>query len=494
MLQKDGSVLFSKFYEGQKKHPVYGYGRLKNVEVFENRGIAKLKNRLKLRSTPTATQLPIAEVYDIYGNTYTLTGETGSGVCYKNGTALQSSLSNAWDLKIYKDYLVVSYASVLSFYGPLSSASAQWFGNLGTGFETVYRGGLLVGQDGYLYRGNGNYVARIEVTAAAPTVAPTVSVNATALNLPDGQYVSCLEEYNTKIAIGTHGGASYYARGSSSNARLYFWNRQLGTLGNPGLADLPIIFSENGVNAIRQHANKLYLSAGTQGNIYVTDSTNYAKLPTIPYTRSGIDADSTVYPNALTISAQGRLLVGLSGENSSISSMGVYEFDISDPNNPVTYRTTSSVASQNIKIGFVNAPSYRVLNVGWADGSTYGVDESDYVMYESYGGVIETELVKVGSYDDKATYEHIEWCLAEPLVSGQNIRISYRLNSKQDYTLINTWGYSSGTGVKVVGGVISFSDIAAIADAEYVQLKIELDQDDATLYGSNINLLSVRLW
>lgn len=492
MLQKDGSVLFSDWNKGQVRHPLYGFGLLKNVEVFENQGIAKIKNRLKLRSSLSVTQLPLAEEYDIYGNTYTLTGETGSGVCYKyNGstvTTLQSGLPNAWDLKIYKGYLVVSHASVISMYGPLDSGSAQWFGNVATGFDTTYRGALLVGQDGYLYRGNGNYVARIEVTAAAPTVTPTVTSNNTALNLPDGMYVSCLEEYNTKIAIGVHGGSSYYSRGTLPVARLYFWNRQLGTLGNPGLADLPIIFSESGINAIKQHANKLYVSAGTQGNIYLTDSTNYIKLPTIPYARHVVNSEATVYANSLSISPQGNLLVGLSGENSTDSKMGIYEFNLSDTKYPVSYRTTTSTNSQNLKIGFINPVSYQTMNVGWADGSTYGVDYTDYVMYESYGGVIETDMIKVGDFYNKSTYEHIEFCLAEPFVSGQNIRISYRLNSKDNYAEIGTWGYST------IGGVISHADVAAIADAEYLQLKIELDQDDATLYGSNINLISVKVW
>ena len=97
-------------------------------------------------------------------------------------------------------------------------------------------------------------------------------------------------------------------------------------------------------------------------------------------------------------------------------------------------------------------------------------------------------MVKVGTFNNKKTFEHIEWCLAEPLVSGQNIRISYRLNNKDAYTPVGTWGYSTQ------GSVLSFEDIAHITDAEYVQLKIELDQALLTVYGSNINLISVRLW
>lgn len=488
-MDKNGVITISDWQKGQVKHPIYGFGLLKNVEIFENPGIAKLKNRAVLRSTITPDQLPIAEVTDIYGNIYTLTGETGAGKFYKNGTVIQSGLANAWDLVIYKDYVWVRHSTVMSCYGPISIVGADWFGNVATGFNGSYNGQLLVGQDDFLYSGNGNYVARIEVTASGVSgVAPTLSTNLTALDLPDGQYVSSLEEYGTKIVIGTHGGSSYSSRGNSNSARLYAWNRQLGTLGNPGLADLPIIFNENGVNAIKQHANKLYVSAGTQGNIYVTDSTNYIKIATLPYTKDGVIYTSSVYSNALEISPQGNLLVGLSGDFNESVKTGIYEINISDPSYPISYRTPTSTNTGTIKIGFINSVSYQTLNVGWSNGSSYGVDETDFRMYASYGGVIESQLIKVGSYNSKKTFQHIEWSLAEPLVSGQNIRISYRKNSREDWTVTSTWGFAT------TGAVMSFEDVAAIADCEYIQLKIELDQSLTTLYGYNLQLISVRIW
>lgn len=487
-MDKNGIVTISEWYKGQVKHPIFGFGLLQNVEVFENQGIAKIKNRTVLKSDISPTQLPIAEVYDIYGNTYTLTGNTGQGTVYKNGVSIQAGLPNTWDLCIYKNYLWVRHSTVMSCYGPLNNAP-QWFPNVDTGFTDLYNGKLLVGQDDYLYSGNGNYVAKIEVTASGtPAVAPTLSSNKTALDLPDGQYVSCLEEYGTKIAIGTHGGQTYYDRGNSTIARLYFWNRQLGTLGNPGLADLPIIFSENGINAIKQHANKLYVSAGVQGNIYITDNTNYIKIATLPYTESGINYNSTVMSNSMDISARGNLLIGLSGSYNSLSRPGIYEINVSDSNYPIQYLKNTSTNDGILNIGFVNTKNYRTINVGWSNISTYGIDTTDFGMYESYGGVIESPMIKVGSYNKKKTFGHIEWCLANPLVSGQNIRISYRKNNKESYTVINTWGFST------LGGVISFEDVSGIADCEYIQLKIELDQAISTVYGNNINLISVRLW
>lgn len=495
MLQEDGSILFAKFEDGQVKHPLYGYELLQNVEVLENRGIAKLQNRLVARSSISPTALPIAEVKDIYGNTYTLTGHSGQGTCYKNGVSIQSGLVNAWDLAIYEDYLWVRHANVMSAYGPLSNASAQWFANIETGFTNGYNGKLLMAQDGFLYSGNGNYVAKIEyVSGGVVAVAPSITVTLQALNLRDGEFCSTLVEYGKNIIVGVHGGQSYADRGNFQIAKIYPWNRQLGTLGNPGIADLPVDFLENGVNAIISHANKLYVQAGSNGNVYVTDSTNYELVKRLPYARTGILSNSTVFANAMSISAKGTLLVGLSGGNDEFSKMGIYEIDVSDPKYPVQFRTISTGnvgAGGAINIGFVSQTSYQVITVGWQDTSTFGVDDSDFRVYPSYGGKIKTPMVKCGTNDDKKAYEHLEWCLAEPLVDGQNIRISYRLDSKSDFTEIGTWGFDTNTDI---GAVLSFKDKATIVDAEYVQLLVELDQAVATLYGSNMNLISVRLF
>lgn len=487
-MYKDQILAISDWYKGQTKHPIMGFGTLRNVDVFENKGLVRVKNRIALDSI-TVTELPISEVYDEYGNTYTLTGFTGAGSVYKNGTSIASALANAWDMVIYKDYLWVRHSTVMSCYGPLSSGSAQWFANVATGFENYYRGALLVGQDDFMYSGNGNYVAKIEVTSSGTIgVVPTLSTNLTALDLPNGQYVVCLEEYGTKIVIGTQGGVNYTTRSTSPNARLYAWNRQLGTLGNPGLADLPVIFNENGINAIKQHANKLYVSAGTQGNIYVTDATNYVLIANLPYTSIGENHASSVFANAFEISAKGTLLVGLSGDLSSTIKTGIYEIDINTSGNPVAYFMPSSSTDGTIKIGFINNQTSSTLKVGWANNSSYGVDATDTRTYDSYGGVIESPLVKVGDYNSKKTFQFIQFDLADPFVSGQNIRVSYRRNANEAYTTIGTWGYST------LGAVISFQDNAPIADCEYLQVKIELDQALTTIYGNNINLIAVKLF
>src|ERR1035437_1534432 len=88
------TVVMNDFQAGQQKHPLYGLGLLQNVECFENPGIAKIKNRL-ISAGFTPSGLPIAEVCDNYGNTYTLAQGSGStGTIYINGTVLTNTLTN----------------------------------------------------------------------------------------------------------------------------------------------------------------------------------------------------------------------------------------------------------------------------------------------------------------------------------------------------------------------------------------------------------------
>lgn len=486
-MNKDGTLVIDNWYEGQKNHPIAGFGLLQNVEVFENRGLVKLKNALTLDGSITPNELPTAYAKDDYGNEYILTGGYGEGVSkiYKNGTEISgASLSPAHDMVIFKNYVFVRHGEFLSSYGPVDSGGAGWFpGN--NGFTTSYKGALLVGQDDFLYVADGNQVLKYEVTAQPAGTQPTLTLSAT-LNIKDGQYASCLEELGTDIAVGTHTGGSYVDRGNNNGARIYFWNRQAGTLGNPGLADLPIIIDENGINAIKQRGNRLYISAGTRGNIYVSDSTNYAFLTQLPYTKQGINAESKVLLNAMDFSQSGTLLVGLSCERSESTRPGVYEVDIKDSNNPVSLITPSSTSGVYGAIGLIENLTYNRIKVGWRDSSTVGLDVTDSTLVTGYGGVIQTRLFKVGKANNKKTFQHIEWTLAEPLSTGQAIRISYRSDVTSDWTTIGTWDFAT------LGAITDYEATAGISDVTYLQLQIELEDDDSA--STNLNLIALTLY
>lgn len=483
-MDKNGTVTFAEWEKGMAKHPIYGFELLQNIEAFDNPGIASL--------APLPTSLdefhrfPIACEKDIYGNFYYLEGITASGVLFKNSSSVQSSLGNTWDLKIWKDYLWIRHSTLLSAYGPLSQGSnAQFFSGIKTGLSNNYWGKMVVGQDDVLYICDGNNIASATgVSAGGIGVAPTISSwNASALDLPEGQYARTIIEYGKWLMIGTQGGQYYSDIGNFRVARVYPWDRVSSSV------QLPIIFNENGIQQMATHGSRLFVVAGTQGNVYEADSTNYRQIAQIPATKNNYLSFMEFTPNAIAVSPNGTLLIGNIATDIN-SKAGVWEVDINEKNSVILKHTisTGNVNSSNrLGVGFIYPNNYQNLRFGWRDDTTYGVDSTSSTLINNYGGKIKTSLVQVGTKASPKTFEHISFNLSDPLVSGQNIRISYRKNTTDDFTVIGTWGYST------IGSEISFEDKATISDAIYIQLLIELDQDVTAIYGSNINLINVIL-
>ena len=505
-MDKNGVLTILDWNKGMAQYPLAGFGNLKNVEVHDNPGLVKITSRQILDTTVTPTALPGAMEVDELGNTYIATGHTGNGNVYMNGTDISGALSNLWDMEIFRDYLWVRHGSQLSAYGPITNAP-QWFGSVLNGFDNNYFGKLIKGQDSFLYSGNGNYVAKLDpLTLGTPAVAPTFdtspsgNTNLQALNILDGEYCTTLECLGKNIMVGVSGGVDYSSRTGSKIAKIYPWNRQLGTLGDPGLADLPVVFNENGLHAMIQYANELYIVAGITGNVYRSNGTSYQRIARIPYFNRDPSISMSVYVNAIAISSEGRLLIGTTGGgNSADFKHGVWEININDSKYPIVFKKTISTGGQGktlpLAIGFLYQKGIQDLHIGWSENSaTFGVDEGDSACYDNFGGSIESPMYAVGTFQEKKSFQHIEWTLAEPLVSGQNLRISWRPNARAAYTLIGAWGFVAATGIKGVAGSLSTVDKGLVVDAQFAQFLIELDQAVGTTAGYNVNLATVRLW
>ena len=135
----------------------------------------------------------------------------------------------------------------------------------------------------------------------------------------------------------------------------------------------------------------------------------------------------------------------------------------------------------NVEVGAIYPiDDYQYL-ITWKDtssGTSYGIDKVVVSeRYTDYAASIETDLRPVGLPTGKRTFREVEFELGKPLTTGQGIKIWFRTNLNDNYTLLNNKAYDYAT----IQGKQFYNDAAGqIKDATFVQLKIELTTDSAT--------------
>jgi hypothetical protein len=273
-------------------------------------------------------------------------------------------------------------------------------------------------------------------------------------------------------------------------ANIYPWNRQAGTLGNPGLADLPVRLNENSVQAMISNNNQVYVIAGSRGNIYKTDGTNYTKIKRLPFAQNRPYAvDVRVFPNAVFINNENNLLVGVSEGRglAGQTDLGVYE--VAEKEGYPTVKKYSSPTTP-VNIGVVYGDSSDNVYVSWANTSLSGVDYTIGNANASQLASFESPIHLVGDVLRKKTYEHISFQLARPFEDQQAINLYYRIVPTDSYTLIGTFDSDS------IGTALSHEVTSGIPEAELLQIKCELVQNDfaLTVPRPNLGLLNLHIW
>lgn len=504
-MYKDGVLTISDFGKGAANSPIEGFGHMEGVEIFDTPGVVKIANAVgTVSGTTTYTGLCVAQIKDNYGNTYQLTSD---GKLYRNyDTIIASSLGACYDLAILKDHLFIRHSTFIDCYGPLAGP-ATYNSNWKSGYTNTYYGKMLVAENPNASIGNDAiYIAdgnTIKMLTAFTAGSPPTATQGTGLTLPDGEYAVTMTNLGGNLMIGTQGGGSWTTRSSYKVANIYSWDKV-----TTDSYSIPVKLNESGVQAMITDNNKLYVVAGTNGNIYVTDTTNYLKIRRLPWVQSkGFNQSMQLYPNAIAFNNAGNLLIGTSTLQDSFSTdpshqsfHGVYEVGVNTPGYPSVLKYTAGAnggttgATSSITIGSIYSGSDDAIVYGWLAGTTYGINISKYY---SDTGYIESPLIIVGSRIAQKTFQQIEFNLLHPLkpdpsfpttADGQTISIYYRETLDASYSLIGTYTY------KNLGSVIGFNDKAKMADLQQVQIKIVLTQPISSLATDNINLLNVRIW
>lgn len=328
---------------------------------------------------------------------------------------------------------------------------------------------MIVGQDDIVYGGAGRYVFSIREKSGS-TFSPLSNTSYTytqqALDLPAEYRIKCLAELGTSLVIGTWIGTNIY---DFRIADIFFWNRSGDTFQSQ------IRMNEFGVNGMINVGNWLYILAGVEGKMYVTNGTQaqlYARVPRGIFT-ANMDAGTGLYPYpGAIITLNDRVFFGF-GSTGALGGSGVWSVSLVGNKSVLNFENTISTGNDGstnaLQIGALCPIAMTTYLIGWNDNTSYGVDQvGNSLRTTSYAAYFESPLYQVGTANNKRSFNTIEFQLARPLASGQGIRLKYRKNLSDAFTTIGTWDFSTN------GALTSISSGTNIVDAEFLQIRGEL--------------------
>lgn len=259
--------------------------------------------------------------------------------------------------------------------------------------------------------------------------------------------------------------------------------------------------------------NNIYVFAGFKGNIYLSNGSSaqpFKKMPDYIANNSAISVNDKFAPidpqwlwggvmshrlrlffQALAIdSATGTTLV------SGIFSLGLVSgngLTLETPGNLVMENQNSyglvqsSTAAAGILIDNSNSGiTYDSYYSAWTSGlgDVGGIDFNDTTLYSNNEMIIETDLIPIGTFDNKASYSNLEFKFDEPMKSGDSITVYARRSLSDSYVLVGT------TTDSVLSDMYS-----PISDQEYqwLQFMITMSCNSSATSSSFNRLREIRL-
>jgi hypothetical protein len=328
---------------------------------------------------------------------------------------------------------------------------------------------MISRNDNKLYGGAGRFIYSLDENSGqtfAPATSATYTWTQQALDLPSNYKIKCMEELGNNLMSGT-----WMSSGEANLkvADIFPWDRN-----SPSFLE-PLKLNENGVHAMLNINNILYILAGITGKVFSSNGVQVAPLAQIPTYVTDYESIGyyLFYPGAI-MNHKGRLFFGI-GNDSTGGIMGVFSLNGNLLNLENLISTGNDGSTSSIQIGALLSTGYVSYLIGWKDGTSYGIDSILY-RYTGYGAYAESPLYPVGTPLAKRGFSQLEFQLVRPLATGQGIKIKYRTNLTDSFTELGTYIYSGTvtSTTKVIGARTSFNDTAKIPDCEFIQIRVEL--------------------
>lgn len=429
-------------------------------------------------SSSTSTHSTVA-FYRFMNNTIT----NASG----NGLVVYLSTNGNYYLFVFRN-AVIDYTS-LGTLTPIQGGTTaiSWV----TGWQTMNTVAgssathqAIIGQDNVVYYCDGQFVGSFREKVGSsfdPASSGTYTWTLQALALPKNERAICLAEQGTNLMVG---GIQNF---------VYPWDRISSSY------KYPMLLAEKFINSMVTVNNSLYISAGSRGRIFISNGSNADLWVKIPDHISGTSDpiisvfDLTYFKNQIYFGC----LYGTTGTQSGTSYAGIWAVDV-DTKALRTALISSTATSTTVAI--CGVPTYvasttglsftdiNLITFSYNFSTSVGIaDTFISTPNAEYYTSIDTDMVPIGLFLTKRTFENVEWKTTKPLVSGEAIKISARTNLSESYTLIKEWVYADQPLTTDVG---NFNEIN-FENAEWVQLRYEAKSTTAS--PSFVRLKELRL-
>lgn len=338
---------------------------------------------------------------------------------------------------------------------------------------------LTVAENNFLYWvGGENHISSLNEVAGAvfdPTDSTTYTLTWSALDLPEAETAQSLEMASGTLMVGT------------DSKKVYPWDTISPSFDNPITLPEPAMTDFVATNQV------LYTFGGNKGRIYLTNTSSAELYREIPGGLTLADRpyyffwDANVGNNELYFAFQA--YENDAPDTALTTTSGVWAINSDSGALRMVQGTVTGASWVRMALpvadGFTQEllrPAGQGLLVGYSVGSNYYLDFSTSTPHTDYNTYVESEIIPVGTFFYKKTFEHVEFKLGLPLVSGEGIKIYQRSNLSTSYTLIEEF---------TEAGIISGEKDITWENVEWMQIKVEMKSTATT--PSYVRLREVRI-
>lgn len=337
---------------------------------------------------------------------------------------------------------------------------------------------VIIGTNMFIYfaSGSGHSVGSINQnfgTTFDPTNSATYTVNQEALLMPENDFV---------YSFGQNEGFLYI--GGVKNF-VYIWD----TVSSFFLD--PIQCTESLISTIVGTRQNIYFSAGNKGRWYVTNGSSateffkisdyvtgtynpYYVITDANYSWGNLIFTFVAYTNSGTLLTTVGGVWAIDLETEALRMLNVASSGYA----AYCSMAVSSFPSSNRPVG-----TGLLLGGNSTDYATYFVDVGSSNPYTSYETYIDTEIIPVGTFINPFSPSQIEWKTSTLLVANEGVKISYRTNLTDGFTLI---------GETTTAGVMSDNYKANFQKAQWVQFRVNTKSTATTPSYARVTEVRIR--